>query len=211
MTRILVTGVAGQVGGALVAALRPAGAVMAADRAALDLARPEEIAAALGRLAPELIINPAAYTAVDRAEDERDLAFRVNGEAPGVIARWAAARGAAHPFLHRLRVRRLRRPAVARGRPARPDLGPADCRRALAGIIGKGRANCGAPLAERFAASGGLDNLAASGVTSCHGFAAAIVAGSEAAALPWPSRTLSLSQPRTIRPRRAAPPIPASI
>lgn len=97
MRRILVTGVTGQVGSALVEALPP-GSVLAADRAALDLARPETIAAALDRLAPELIINPAAYTAVDRAEDERDLAFRVNAQAPEAVARWAAAR--AVPLIH---------------------------------------------------------------------------------------------------------------
>src|SRR5580704_4286229 len=95
--RILVTGVTGQVGGALVETLRPLGTVITADRAGLDLSRPDEIAKVLDGLAPDLIINPAAYTAVDRAEDERDLAFRVNAEAPGVIARWAAGRSAGEP------------------------------------------------------------------------------------------------------------------
>jgi dTDP-4-dehydrorhamnose reductase len=96
--RILVTGVTGQVGGALVEPLRAAGTVVAADRSVLDLARPDEIPAALDRIAPDLIINPAAYTAVDRAEDEADLAYRVNAEAPGALARWAAARGV--PLIH---------------------------------------------------------------------------------------------------------------
>jgi dTDP-4-dehydrorhamnose reductase len=45
----------------------------------------------------DLIVNPAAYTDVDRAEDERDLAFTVNAESPGVMARWAANRGV--PFV----------------------------------------------------------------------------------------------------------------
>jgi dTDP-4-dehydrorhamnose reductase len=90
--RILVTGVTGQVGSALVERLQSLGSIVAADRTMLDLARPDEISAALDRIAPDLILNPAAYTAVDRAEDERDLAFRVNGEAPGVLARWAARR-----------------------------------------------------------------------------------------------------------------------
>jgi len=98
--RILVTGVTGQVGGALVEALRPRGLVIPADRAQIDLSRPHEIAAALDALAPDLIINPAAYTAVDRAEDERELAFRANGEAPGVIARWAADRVNVVPLVH---------------------------------------------------------------------------------------------------------------
>jgi dTDP-4-dehydrorhamnose reductase len=90
--RILVTGVTGQVGSALMETLQSAGSIVAADRGALDLSRPDRIPAALERLAPGLIVNPAAYTAVDSAEDERDLAFRINGEAPGVIARWAARR-----------------------------------------------------------------------------------------------------------------------
>ena len=94
--RILITGVTGQVGGALVEALRPLGTVIPADRAQLDLSRPDAIASVLDTLAPDLIVNPAAYTAVDRAEDEREVAFRVNAEAPGVIARWAAGGMRAH-------------------------------------------------------------------------------------------------------------------
>jgi len=87
--RILITGVSGQVGSALRTRLR-AHDVIAADRAMLDLTRPDEIAPTLDRLAPELVINPAAYTAVDKAEDERDLAYLVNAAAPGAMARWAA-------------------------------------------------------------------------------------------------------------------------
>jgi dTDP-4-dehydrorhamnose reductase len=96
--RILVTGVTGQVGGALVAPLSGIGTVLAADRQALDLSDPGSLSEALARLAPDLIVNPAAYTAVDRAEDERELAFRVNAEAPGAVARWAADRGV--PLIH---------------------------------------------------------------------------------------------------------------
>jgi dTDP-4-dehydrorhamnose reductase len=88
--RILVTGVTGQVGKALAKRLQGLGDVVAADRSVLNLAEPGALAEALDRLAPDLIVNPAAYTTVDRAEDERDLAFIVNGEAPGVIARWAS-------------------------------------------------------------------------------------------------------------------------
>ena len=95
--RILVTGVSGQVGGALVHRLRSLGGVLAADRRTIDLSQPSLIADALDRLAPDLIVNPAAYTDVDRAEDERDLAFTVNAESPGVMARWAANRGV--PFV----------------------------------------------------------------------------------------------------------------
>jgi dTDP-4-dehydrorhamnose reductase len=96
--RVLVTGFTGQVGGALLGALNGKADVVPAPRAALDLAQAETIAPALDRIAPELIINPAAYTAVDRAEDERDIAHRINGEAPGHIARWAASRNV--PLIH---------------------------------------------------------------------------------------------------------------
>lgn len=96
--RILVTGVTGQVGGALVERLQSAASIVAADRATLDLARSDAIPAALDRIAPDLIVNPAAYTAVDRAEEEAALAFRVNAEAPGALARWAAGRGV--PLIH---------------------------------------------------------------------------------------------------------------
>jgi dTDP-4-dehydrorhamnose reductase len=91
--RILVTGASGQVGGALAARLAASHDVIAATRAALDLANPAGIAAKLDARKPDLIVNCAAYTAVDKAEDERDLAFTVNAAAPGEIARWAAGRG----------------------------------------------------------------------------------------------------------------------
>jgi dTDP-4-dehydrorhamnose reductase len=96
--RIVVTGVTGQVGGALVGPLAQLGTVIPTDRSVLNLAEPATLADALDRLAPDLIINPAAYTAVDRAEDERELAFTVNATAPGAIAEWAANRGV--PLVH---------------------------------------------------------------------------------------------------------------
>lgn len=97
--RVLVTGVTGQVGGALLPLVRQAGfEALAADRAALDLSAPEGIGAALDALAPDILVNPAAYTAVDKAEDERDLACRVNAEAPAAMARWCAGRGV--PLVH---------------------------------------------------------------------------------------------------------------
>src|SRR5215831_12380060 len=90
--RILVTGVTGQVGGALVGRLRNVATVVAADRSTLDLSRPGEIASRLDEIAPDLIVNSAAYTDVDRAECERELAFVVNAASPGAMARWAARR-----------------------------------------------------------------------------------------------------------------------
>ena len=96
--RILVTGASGQVGGALVPRLKGLGRVIASNADTLDFATPDAIAAALDRFAPDLIVNPAAYTAVDQAEEERDLAMAVNAQAPAAIARWAAAH--AVPLIH---------------------------------------------------------------------------------------------------------------
>jgi len=90
--RILVTGASGQVGGALIARLRPPDTVLAADRATFDLSRPDAVAAVLDRLAPDVIVNAAAYTAVDQAEAEPALAAAVNARSPAVMARWAARR-----------------------------------------------------------------------------------------------------------------------
>jgi dTDP-4-dehydrorhamnose reductase len=96
--RFLVTGVSGQVGSEAARRFGELGSVIAADRSVLDLSQPSKLAAKLDSLAPDVIVNPAAYTAVDRAEDERDLAFTVNAESPGVMAKWAAERGV--PFVH---------------------------------------------------------------------------------------------------------------
>ena len=96
--RILLTGTTGQVGGALRAPLAEFGTVLPVDRHQLDLSRPDAIGAALDALRPDLIVNPAAYTAVDLAEDERDAAFRINGSAPGAMAVWAARHDV--PLIH---------------------------------------------------------------------------------------------------------------
>jgi dTDP-4-dehydrorhamnose reductase len=96
--RILLTGVSGQVGGALAPRLQGFGTLLAPDRDVLDLAQPDAVPDRLDQLAPNLIINPAAYTAVDRAEDEAGLAMVVNSRAPGAIARWAAPREV--PLIH---------------------------------------------------------------------------------------------------------------
>jgi len=95
--RILVTGVSGQVGGALIPRLHRH-ELIAASRELLDLSFPQKIGEILDKLRPDLIINPAAYTAVDRAEDESTLATLINAEAPKTIAQWAAA--AKIPFIH---------------------------------------------------------------------------------------------------------------
>jgi dTDP-4-dehydrorhamnose reductase len=96
--RILLTGITGQVGSALSAPLAEFATVLQADRGQLDLSQPATLSNALDRLKPDLIINPAAYTAVDLAEDEHDLAFRVNSDAPAAMAQWAARRDV--PLLH---------------------------------------------------------------------------------------------------------------
>ncbi|WP_047249531.1 dTDP-4-dehydrorhamnose reductase [Chromobacterium subtsugae] len=94
MTRVLLTGADGQVGFELRRALAPLGEVTACGRAQMDLADEAAILAVLDAAKPDIIVNPAAYTAVDKAETDRDAAFAVNAAAPGVLARWAAANGA---------------------------------------------------------------------------------------------------------------------
>lgn len=87
----LITGAAGQLGTAFRSLLPDAVAV---TREGLDLSRPAALAEALDRLSPSVLVNCAAYTAVDRAEQEEELATTVNGDAVGVMARWCADHGA---------------------------------------------------------------------------------------------------------------------
>jgi dTDP-4-dehydrorhamnose reductase len=91
---ILVTGAAGQLGCELAAALAACGRVVALDRAGLDLADRDAIVRTVRALHPSLIFNAAAYTAVDRAETERDLAYAVNAQAPQTLAEEARRTGA---------------------------------------------------------------------------------------------------------------------
>ncbi len=87
--RILLTGAGGQVGFELARALADLGEVRAFDRSSLDLADGRALEAACRSLAPGLIVNAAAYTAVDKAESEPAMAEAVNGRAPGILAREA--------------------------------------------------------------------------------------------------------------------------
>ncbi len=91
----VVLGAGGQVGSAFRRLLGD-GAIFL-TRTELDLAHPERIAGVLAPLAPDVVVNCAAYTAVDRAEEEEDLATTINGVAVGVLAEWTAAR--AIPFV----------------------------------------------------------------------------------------------------------------
>jgi len=106
--KILLLGGTGQVGFELTRSLAPLGEVVVTTRTgelpggghceALDLYQPATFAALLDRIAPDVVVNATAHTAVDRAEDEPQLAFAANAEAPGEFARLCAARGAS--FVH---------------------------------------------------------------------------------------------------------------
>lgn len=92
--RILLTGKNGQVGFELQRALAPLGEVVAVDRAQCDLADVASIRAMVREIRPQIIVNPAAYTDVDQAESESDLAMAINATAPGVLGEEAARIGA---------------------------------------------------------------------------------------------------------------------
>ncbi len=104
MTAMLLTGASGQVGFELQRALAPLGSLAIATRDGrlpgnghcerVDLEQPPSIIALLDRLQPRLLVNPAAYTAVDRAESEPDRAVRINVDAVDVMARWCRANDA---------------------------------------------------------------------------------------------------------------------
>ena len=95
MSRILITGKTGQVGYELERSLQGLGEIIALDRSQMDLADLDQVRDVIRRIKPTLIVNPAAYTAVDKAESEPELALRINGEAPGVMAEEAHKLGAA--------------------------------------------------------------------------------------------------------------------
>jgi dTDP-4-dehydrorhamnose reductase len=89
--RILLTGRNGQVGAELARTLE---GVVATDRSSLNLALPAEIVRVVREVKPDVILNPAAYTAVDKAEEERAAATQVNAVAPGVLGEEAKRAGA---------------------------------------------------------------------------------------------------------------------
>jgi len=97
--KVLLLGANGQLGWELQRGLAPLGEVIALGREGTgaypaDLAEPERLRALVDHLTPDVIVNAAAHTAVDKAESEPELARAINATAPGVLARAAAARGA---------------------------------------------------------------------------------------------------------------------
>ena len=92
--RILIVGSTGQLGRELRRSFAGIGSVLAVDRAQCDLADPESIRAQVRSAAPDIVLNAGAYTAVDRAESERELAYAINATAPGILAEEASRRGA---------------------------------------------------------------------------------------------------------------------
>jgi len=91
---ILITGANGQVGFELARTMQGLGRVVALGRNALDLADLDAIRAVLRNLRPAIVVNAAAYTAVDQAEADRDAAFRLNSDAPAVLSQECAKLGA---------------------------------------------------------------------------------------------------------------------
>ena len=98
--RLAVTGREGQVAGSLLelGRNRRGVEVVAVGRPALDLTRPETVFAALEAANPDIVVSAAAYTAVDQAEDQKELAFAVNGTGAGKVAEAAARLGV--PVIH---------------------------------------------------------------------------------------------------------------
>lgn len=93
--KILLTGTSGQVGYELQRSLQGLGDVVAADRARIDLSNLDQVRQVISDVHPDIIVNPAAYTAVDRAEAEPELARTINALAPAVMAEQAERIGAA--------------------------------------------------------------------------------------------------------------------
>ena len=94
MQRILVTGGTGRVGWELQSALAALGTVVVPDRRQMDLTNPDSVRRTIRDANPNIIINAAGYTVVDRAEAEPELAMRINGVAAGILAEEAKRLGA---------------------------------------------------------------------------------------------------------------------
>ena len=94
MTKILLTGITGQVGQELERTLSSIGEVIGVSRAELDLGQPDQIQPRIAEIKPQVIVNAAAYTAVDKSETETDVAMTINADAPKAIARSAQDIGA---------------------------------------------------------------------------------------------------------------------
>ena len=94
MPKILITGKNGQVGFELQRSLSILGKLVAVDVAECDLSSPEAIRTLVREVQPDIIVHPAAYTAVDKAESEQALAQAINATAPSVLAEEAAKLGA---------------------------------------------------------------------------------------------------------------------
>jgi len=92
--KILLFGKNGQVGWELNRSLQPLGEVIALGREEADFSKPESLRNIVRDIAPDVIVNAVAYTAVDKAEEEEDLALKINGVAPGVLAEEALNLGA---------------------------------------------------------------------------------------------------------------------
>lgn len=90
--RILIVGAAGQVGRELQRSFAGAGELLCPDRESVDLAVPDQVRELVSSSNPDLILNAAAYTAVDRAESEPEVAMAINADAPRVLAEEAARR-----------------------------------------------------------------------------------------------------------------------
>lgn len=94
MSRILLTGITGQVGQELRTTLTTLGEVIGVSRQELDLSQPAQIRQRIAEIKPNIIVNAAAYTAVDKSENEPDLAMAINATAPQAIAQAAEDIGA---------------------------------------------------------------------------------------------------------------------
>ncbi len=103
--RLLITGCNGQVGWHLQRTLAPMGEVTAIDIEQVDLTDSQAVARTVREFAPDIVVNAAAYTAVDKAESEPELARAINVGAPAQIAEECTRyRRPAGPLLHRLRL-----------------------------------------------------------------------------------------------------------